>query len=159
MVLSKSGEVKLWEAAGPAATVEAVQQMYPAGASNGSGGDAGDADTADKEGGVEGDVAAAVNSSDGLNTVESNVEKEIEAGKMDAQEADQDTKMGEAPVEKPSEVAAQVADSAKMIDGAGSSAGAEGDGVGGEKQGGEGEKPSDVAAQVANSAEMIDGDK
>ena len=153
MVLSKSGEVKLWEAAGPAATVEAVQQMYPAGASNGN--SSGDGDAADKEGGVEGDVAAAVNSSDGLNTVESNVEKEIEAGKMNAQEADQDTKMGEAPEEKPSEVAAQVADSAEMIDGAG----AKGDGVGGEKEGQKGEKPSEVAAQVANSAEMVDGDK
>ena len=159
-MLSKAGKVKLWEAAGPAATVEAVQKMYPTNSTPGDGSNGNDKGAA---------VAEAVNHSDGLNTVESNVEKEIQAGKMNAQDADDnnddgDQKMEEAPPppppppatlkETPSEVAAQVADSAEIIDGG------DDDANRGEKKENEGtEKPSDVAAQVADSAAVADGGK
>ena len=164
-MISKAGEVKLWEAAGPAATVEVVQRMYPASAGSATG---------DHKGGGEAEVAAAVNHSDGLNSIESNVEKEIQAGKMSAQEADQgkggedqDHKMEDAPLpaapaetnregEIPSEVAAQVADTAEIVDGDDDAGGVAG-GTEGEKGVSDGqEKPSEVAAQVADTAEKID---
>lgn len=147
-MLSKAGEVKLWEAAGPAATVEAVQSLYPTDTTGGSSND-------------EGRVAEAVNHSDGLNTIESNLEKDIQAGKMNAQDAvdGTDQKMTDAPPpatlkETASEIAAQVADSAEIIDGDGAAAGQEE-----KKTDAHGaEKVAEVAAQVADSAEMVDGE-